>query len=182
MPVGRTENPLPLLRRDRVRSLDHGQRPHPVDQSDRKLHRTAPIHAFGVGALVDPTVDLRDDFARVARISGQVIGTRENREVLMSVRLPNDLRVTGNRVIAVINPRGKGHRSRTPSLVFVVPEGFANDVARIDGEELEAITLDVASLRYEAIPLFLPWETGANGDVHAFGQHPRGARPVARGF
>src|SRR5262245_50717553 len=84
------------------RGDEHENRPQPGQDASRDLETRLPVDAVPPGVLADPRLHLRDGLARKTLVSGQDVGFRQPRQVLMTIQFVNDLWVRAGIVGEVI--------------------------------------------------------------------------------
>jgi hypothetical protein len=90
------------------------------------FERTAPVHSAPERALFDPRLELLDHGLGVAQAARRAIGTCEDDQLVVAIRLPDDLGVACDGVIPVVEERSEPQRDILPARVVPVPlDGMA---------------------------------------------------------
>src|SRR5438876_6233111 len=69
------------------------ERPHPGDRPNRNLEAGLPVYAVPFRILIDPAFNLSEGFARIQLVAREEKCFRQFWQMLMPVKLVNDLRV-----------------------------------------------------------------------------------------
>ena len=123
------EKSIAVLAMEDAGFADQVVAPDPVDDSNGEFQGASPVHAPSKRAFSDPRVDLRDDLAGITRIGGGTPGAREDDELVMSRRLPDDLAIPGDVDVAVVDPGREPDWCADASTVVEVPADRRSNVA-----------------------------------------------------
>jgi hypothetical protein len=119
--------------------LEGGQRPDPVDGSDRDFHRVGPVDSYSRGIGGDPGAQLRLELDRRRLVVEDSGRPAKGEEVMAAAQPPRDLGVA-----VVVGPRRyhvlvKDLRPAQPALEVRVPVDLHSELDRARAEEVDGV-------------------------------------------